>query len=270
MEQLAVPDGHVHKQRRWSAGAGPGAAPGAAVGSYDIAPSAALGTGLTNYTISYASGTLTVRPATLLVAADPETKVAGAGDPPLTFVANGFQAGDTAGVLTGALTRAAGETAGSYPISQGTLSANANYAIAFTGNTFVITAPAPPPPPPPPPPPAAISIAPIAPQTNTDGDEVELQVKVIRATTAASAPDAPSRRDVDNDDRMRGTFAISGLNGLKIDNGEISGHIKANVTAITVFNVTVTYTLNGVTATQHITWTVKPASLRRDAKGDRS
>jgi len=243
-----------------------GAAPGAAVGSYDIAPSAALGTGLTNYTISYASGTLTVRPATLLVAADPKTKVAGAVDPPLTFVANGFQAGDTAGVLTGALTRAAGEAAGSYPISQGTLSANPNYAIAFTGSTFVITAP-----PPPPPPPAAISIAPIAPQTNTDGDEVELQVKVIRATTAASAPDAPGRRDDDNDDRMRGTFAVSGLNGLKIDqDGEISGHIKANVTAITVFNVTVTYTLNGVTATQHITWTVKPASLRRDAKGDRS
>ena len=126
---------------------GSGAA--APVAAYDIVASDAVGTGLTNYTISYAPGSLTVTPATLSVIADAKTKVAGAIDPPLTFVANGFQVADTAaGVLSGALTRAAGETPGSYAIGRGTLAANANYTLAFTGSTFVITAPAPPPPPP--------------------------------------------------------------------------------------------------------------------------
>jgi hypothetical protein len=37
------------------------------------------------------------------------------------------------------LTRAAGETVGSYAITQGTLAANSNYTIAFTGSTLSIT-----------------------------------------------------------------------------------------------------------------------------------
>src|SRR3954467_8525434 len=159
-----------------------GAAAGAGVGSYDIVPSAAVGTGLANYAISYANGNLSVTPATLSISADAQSKVEGTLDPPLTFVASGFQAGDAAaGVLSGALTRAAGEAAGSYPITQGTLSAGANYTITFTGNAFVITAA------PPPPPPAGLSIAPIPPQTNTDGDEVELQVMVIGAVNSSLA-----------------------------------------------------------------------------------
>src|SRR6185436_19570411 len=86
-----------------------GEAAGAAVGSYDIVPSAALG----NYAITYANGALTVTPASLSVIADSQTKVGGSIDPPLTFTASGFQAGDTAAVLTGSLARAAGETPGS-------------------------------------------------------------------------------------------------------------------------------------------------------------
>src|SRR5207249_9324699 len=63
----------------------------------------------------------------------------GQSDPALTYVASGFQFGDTAAtVLTGALTRAAGENVGSYAISQGTLAANANYTISFTGHDLVI------------------------------------------------------------------------------------------------------------------------------------
>ena len=243
-----------------------GAAAASPVAAYDIVPGAAVGTGLTNYTIGYASGRLTVTPAALSVSADATTKVAGAVDPPLTFVANGFQAGDTgAVVLTGALTRAPGEAPGSYPISQGTLAANANYTIAFTGSTLVITAA--------PPPPAGIAIAPIAPQTNTDGDEVELQVVVVRspvpsAVSASSRLAASQRDDEDNDGHERlGSFSISGLNGLRIGkDGEINGRIKTNVPAVTVFTVTVTYTEHGVTATQQITWTVKPAAPRKGGK----
>jgi hypothetical protein len=238
-----------------------GEAAGAAVGSYDIVPSAALGSGLGNYAITYVNGALTVTPASLSVIADPQTKVAGSIDPPLTFTATGFQAGDTSAVLTGSLARAGGEAPGTYAITQGTLAAGGNYSIAFTGSTLTITAP-----PPPPPPPAGIAIAPIPPQTNTDGDEVDLQVVVVAPATATH-----KLRGRAEDDRaepeLRGVFTIAGLNGLKIDkDGEISGHIRAGVTQVTTFDVIVTYTQDGVTATQHIAWTVKPAP-RKGGKG---
>jgi len=236
-----------------------GAAANAPAGSYDIVPSAALGTGLGNYAIAYTNGALAVTPASLSIVADPQTKVAGNVDPPLTFAASGFQAGDTAAVLTGALDRAAGEAPGSYPIGQGTLSAGGNYTVAFSGSTLTITAP----PPPPPPPPAGISIAPIAPQTNTDGDEVDLRV-IVQRTAATSATRLHGRAEEESEHDLRGTFSISGLNGLKIDkDGEISGHIRAGVTSLTVFTVTVTYTESGVTASQQIVWTVKPAPSKR-------
>ena len=40
--------------------------------------------------------------------------------------------------LSGAFSRASGEHAGSYAISQGSLTANSNYTIAFTGNSLTI------------------------------------------------------------------------------------------------------------------------------------
>lgn len=236
-----------------------GSAAAAPAGSYDIVPGAAVGTGLTNYSITYANGTLSVTPATLQVSADPKTKVEGTLDPALTFAANGFQAGDTAAVLSGGLTRAAGEAVGSYAIGQGTLSAGANYSIAFTGNTFVITAA--------PQPPAGISILPIAPQTNTDGDEVDLHVTVVRPSAPPVAPGKSAGRRNDDDEHQKGQFSISGLNGLRIDKeGDIEGHIKADVTSVTVFKVVVTFTLDGATATREITWTVLPAP-RKGRKG---
>src|SRR4051812_39960373 len=237
--------------------AGSNAAAGA--GSYPIVADAAVGTGLANYSITYAPGTLTVAPASLTVIADPKTKEAGSADPPLTFTASGFQAGDTSTILAGALSRAAGEVPGSYAIGQGTLSAGANCTIAFTGSTLTIT-----PPPPPPPPAAGLSIAPIPPPTNTDGDEVDLQVGVVRSAAAASRTLVRHDAEAVEHDLRGGVFTISGLNGLKIDkDGEISGHIRTGVAATTVFAVTVTFTEGGVTATQSIAWTVKPASSKR-------
>ena len=91
------------------------------------------------------TSTLTVNPATLTITADAETKVYGTADPALAYTASGFQFHDTAGsVLTGALARAqagtlAGEQAGGYAISQGTLAANSNYTISFTAGTLTIT-----------------------------------------------------------------------------------------------------------------------------------
>ena len=96
-----------------------------------------------DYTMSFISSTLTITPATLTIAAEPETKVYGSADPPLAYTASGFQFSDTeATVLTGQLARAAGETvSGSpYAIGQGTLAADSNYTIHLTGSSLSITA----------------------------------------------------------------------------------------------------------------------------------
>ena len=70
------------------------------------------------------------------VTADNITKNCGREDPELTYKATGLLKGDT---LTGALAREAGETAGKYKITQGTLT-NGNYNITFTGAEFTIEA----------------------------------------------------------------------------------------------------------------------------------
>jgi hypothetical protein len=96
----------------------------------------------TNYAITFVGANLSVTPATLTVAAQPQTKQYGASDPSLTYLAGGLQFSDTAAtVLTGLLARAPGESvAGSpYAITQGSLVANSNYTIAFTASTLSIT-----------------------------------------------------------------------------------------------------------------------------------
>jgi hypothetical protein len=95
-----------------------------------------------NYTIQFTGSTLTISPATLTVMATPETKVFGSADPALAYTAGGFQFDDTAAtVLSGHLSRVAGQTVagGPYAVTQGTLAANSNYTIKFTGSTLTIT-----------------------------------------------------------------------------------------------------------------------------------
>jgi acyl CoA:acetate/3-ketoacid CoA transferase alpha subunit len=114
-------------------------APGENVGGYLITPG---GLTSTNYAIGVNTGILTIIEAPLSVTADARTKIYGALDPALTYTVSGLQFADTsAGVLAGALARAAGESvAGSpYTITQGTLTANGNYTVSFTGSTLAIT-----------------------------------------------------------------------------------------------------------------------------------
>ena len=60
----------------------------------------------------------------------------------LTYSASGFQYADNAGSgVSGSLSRAVGETVASYAINQGTLAANANYTISYTGANLMITPP---------------------------------------------------------------------------------------------------------------------------------
>lgn len=112
-------------------------AAGQDVGTYAISQGSLSAN--SNYTITFTGNTLEITPATLSVTADHQMKVYGEGDPALTYIASGFQFDDNESVLTGGLTRASGESVGSYAIAQGTLAANTNYSIAFTGNSLAIT-----------------------------------------------------------------------------------------------------------------------------------
>jgi hypothetical protein len=115
---------------------------GSNVGGYDITQGTLAATG--NYTIgAFNKGLLSITPATLHVAADAQTKAYGSADPALTYTvtAADLKNGDTSSIVSGSLTRAPGETVagGPYAISQGTLAANSNYTLAFTGNSLTIT-----------------------------------------------------------------------------------------------------------------------------------
>ena len=83
---------------------------------------------------------------TVSIAATHQSKVYGSTDPALSYTATSSVWGLTtaytdsaATVLSGSLTRAAGENVGGYAIFQGTLGTSANYTIAFTGSTLSIT-----------------------------------------------------------------------------------------------------------------------------------
>lgn len=112
---------------------------GEAVGSYAIGATLAPAGVLDNYDITYHTATFAITAATLVVTANPASKLLGDADPLLTYQVTGWQFGDTgATVLSGALTRDAGEAIGSYTIRQGTLASNGNYAISFTTGTLTI------------------------------------------------------------------------------------------------------------------------------------
>ncbi|MBO6214073.1 MAG: hypothetical protein J6N76_00890, partial [Lachnospiraceae bacterium] len=87
-----------------------------------------------------ASATFNVTKANLRIKAEEKTKTYGAADPALTYTATGFVGSDTkTSALTGSLSRAAGENAGTYNITIGSLSA-ANYSIAYDSANLIIKA----------------------------------------------------------------------------------------------------------------------------------
>jgi hypothetical protein len=85
--------------------------------------------------------TLTVNRKALSITADSgQYKVKGAADPTFTYMQTGLVGGDS---ISGVLSRSAGETPGSYAITQGALTNanNPNYDITFTSAQFVIAGP---------------------------------------------------------------------------------------------------------------------------------
>ena len=121
----------------------------ATVGTYNIVPSAAVGTGLSNYTIGYVNGKMTVNPATLTITANSTSKTYGqaitfAGS---EFTATGLVNGNavTSVTLTSSGAVATAHVAG---LPYAILASNAvgnglgNYAIIYhVGSLTVIPAP---------------------------------------------------------------------------------------------------------------------------------
>lgn len=89
-----------------------------------------------NYSISYVPANLTITAKTLTITAVAKSKIYGDTDPALTYTNTGLTGTDA---ITGSLARAAGENVGNYAIGQGSLSAGANYTIAYNPANLTIT-----------------------------------------------------------------------------------------------------------------------------------
>ncbi|MGM0934062.1 MAG: MBG domain-containing protein [Bacteroidota bacterium] len=93
------------------------------------------------YTLVQPTLSADISPADLTVTADSDqSKVFGNEDPVFTYTTSGFVAGEDGSILTGALSRVAGEDVGDYAIQQGNLTAGPNYLINYTSADFEIIA----------------------------------------------------------------------------------------------------------------------------------
>jgi hypothetical protein len=120
-----------------------GAAAGAPVlGSpYSIVPSAATGTGVANYAITYINGALTVNKASLTITASSHTVTFGDAVPTITPSYTGFVAGDDPTDLTTqptcSTTYTVGSLIGTYP-SKCENAASSNYNITYVNGTVTV------------------------------------------------------------------------------------------------------------------------------------
>jgi filamentous hemagglutinin family protein len=108
------------------------------IGTYAITAS---GASAANYTISYATGTLTINPAALVISANNASRTYGAANPAFTASYDGLVNGDTASVVSGLIfnTNASARSGiGGYSISLSGAAA-ANYTIRYVDGTLTVT-----------------------------------------------------------------------------------------------------------------------------------
>ncbi len=112
-------------------------------GPYSLIPSAAAGSGLSNYTISYVNGSLTVNPAVLTITANNASKFFGTalnlGS--TAFTTSGLANNDTVtGVTLTSNGAAASASVGSYPIipSAATGTGLGNYSISYVNGSLTV------------------------------------------------------------------------------------------------------------------------------------
>jgi hypothetical protein len=120
-----------------------GAAAGAPVSGspYSIVPSAAIGTGLGNYSISYVNGVLTVNKASLTITASSHTITFGDAVPTITASYTGFVAGDDPTDLTVqptcSTTYTVGSLIGTYP-TKCENAVSGNYNLTYVNGTVTV------------------------------------------------------------------------------------------------------------------------------------
>jgi gliding motility-associated-like protein len=110
------------------------------VGSYTLTPSGAV---TSNYTITYATGSLTVTPAALNLVVANQTRTYGAVNPAFTISGTGFANGDNLASLTTqpvvTSTATVSSPVNTYPITASG-AASANYTITYTVGSLTVTA----------------------------------------------------------------------------------------------------------------------------------
>lgn len=110
--------------------------PGENAGNYNILQgSLSLNS---NYSLTFAGSTFSISARPVTVIADNRTKVYGDSDPALVYhITSGSLIGTDS--FSGSLVRAAGENAGIYSITRGSLTPGSNYNLTFAGADFTIT-----------------------------------------------------------------------------------------------------------------------------------
>ena len=110
--------------------------PGESVGTYTITPSGELVQG--NYNVVYATGTLTIQRASVVVRAMAKSKIYGDADPAWTATVSGLKNGDSDSVIVYSWSRSAGENVGTYTITPTGVAAQGNYNVTYVSATLTI------------------------------------------------------------------------------------------------------------------------------------
>ena len=225
------------------------------VGTYAISQGTLAAS--SNYELSFTGANLTINKATLTVTADAVSKTYGEADPTLTYKVTGLVNGDVeADVVSGILSRNAGEDVGTYAITPGNITASSNYTLAFAGANLTINK-------------AKITISNIAAADREYNGE----------TGAVVTFDKNGILDVDTDKvslSVTGTFAdmnaaadktvslVWTLTGEAAENYELSGNLTETTADITAKKITVTAADVTVTYGQNYTLTHNGALLGSD------
>ena len=120
-----------------------GTAAAAGVGGYAITASGATGNGLSNYTVSYVDGTLTVDPAALTITADGASKTYGDTAALTGYTTAGLKNSDSVtGVTLGSAGTAAAAGVGGYAITASGATGNglSNYTVSYVDGTLIVNA----------------------------------------------------------------------------------------------------------------------------------
>ena len=104
------------------------------VGTYNVE---ATFSGDSSYAFSTDTDSQVINPRAISVTANAQSKTYGTNDPTLTYLFAPSLIGSD--IFSGTLTRNAGENAGSYAITQGTLTLGNNYAITYVGANLTVT-----------------------------------------------------------------------------------------------------------------------------------